>query len=526
MRAKSLLLVSMVAAVLAGCGGGGIDLNVATTDNSVNNSTNTSGGGTTNPCASYVDATNATFRGSFDGTNCTYGPEFVGVTKPLAVNLTIPFISGVHIFQDSLFVGQNVSSGVAPAAGAGPTLSIAAGTRIAFTDAGDYVLINRGARINAVGSPTAPITFTGFTDAVTRTAGAEDVQLWGGLVINGNAVTNKCTDAARVANQCHVVSEGQPSNYGGNDNAESSGTLRYVVIKHAGFEVAPGDELNGITFNAVGSGTVVENVQVYSSYDDGVEFFGGAVNVSNLVALYVRDDAIDFSDGYVGTVRNALVIQSATNGNNCVEGDNAGAAPFTVTPVSNPTLSNLTCLLSNNDVGTHGDSQGILVRRGARAQIQDSIVFTGFSPADSHECLELNGADTLGLAQSGSVTAKSTVVACNQLTAGSEPAVRGTLPNTDTVVRWFQGATTANGNYSVNTNNVLITDAANASVRVLEPDTFYTATQFVDAAAANFNVTPVRSGVRIGAVVRASDWTAGWTYGLSPNNRAQALWFE
>ncbi len=94
------------------------------------------------------------------------------------------------------------------------------------------------------------------------------------------------------------------------------------MIKHTGFEVAPGDELNGITFNAVGSGTTVENVEVYSAYDDGVEFFGGAVNVTNLVAMYVRDDSIDFSDGYVGTVKNALVIHPPQNGNNCIEGDN------------------------------------------------------------------------------------------------------------------------------------------------------------------------------------------------------------
>ena len=99
-------------------------------------------------------------------------------------------------------------------------------------------------------------------------------------------------------------------------------SLRYVVLKHTGFEVAPGDELNGITFNAVGSGTVVENVEVYSGYDDGVEFFGGAVNVTNLVAMYIRDDSIDFSDGYVGTVKNALVIHPPQNGNRCIEGDN------------------------------------------------------------------------------------------------------------------------------------------------------------------------------------------------------------
>ena len=96
------------------------------------------------------------------------------------------------------------------------------------------------------------------------------MSLWGGIVINGNGITNNCNDAERAADQCHVVSEGQPSHYGGDDNADNSGVLRYVIVKHTGFEVARDDELNGITFNAVGSGTTVENIQVYSTYDDGL----------------------------------------------------------------------------------------------------------------------------------------------------------------------------------------------------------------------------------------------------------------
>ena len=141
--------------------------------------------------------------------------------------------------------------------------------------------------------------------------------------------------------------------------------MRYVVVKHAGFEVAPGDELNGVTFNAVGSGTIVENLEIYSAYDDGVEFFGGAVNITNLVALYVRDDSIDFSDGYVGTVKNALGHpfaakrqqlhrrrQHRLRPNRQREPGGASTAPLT-----RPTISHMTCITSNFDVGTHGDSR-------------------------------------------------------------------------------------------------------------------------------------------------------------------------
>ncbi len=534
MRAKSLLLMSMVGVVIAGCDSGGINLNVATTNNSIDNSTNGGGGGSTNPCASYVDATNTTFRGSFDGVNCVYDTSFVSATKPLAVNMTVPLISGVHIFQGELFVGENVSSGAAPAEGTGPTLTIAAGNTIAFTAPSHYVLINRGSRIIADGTEVAPITFTGYTDAVSGTAAPEANGLWGGIVINGNGITNRCTDAARAANQCHVVSEGRPSNYGGSTNSESSGVLRYVLVKHAGYEVISGsnDELNGITFNAVGSGTTVENVEVYSSFDDGVEFFGGAVNVRNYIALYVNDDSIDFSDGYSGSVTNALVIHSEFGGNNCVEGDNAGAPPFTVTPVSNPTISNMTCIMSSNDGGVHGNSSGVLLRRGTRAEIRDSIVFAGFGLPSSNVCFEINGTDSLALAAAGNLRTRSTIVACNQpgtTTPSPEPfTALGTFANNDTVqVAWLPGLNpSANGaNYSFNTNNVVITDAENANVRVLTPQTYFTATQFVDPAATNFSVTPV-GAARIGAVLQADDWTAGWTYGLKVGSRGQVLWFE
>lgn len=520
MRAKSLLLTSLAVAGLAGCGSDGIDLNVSTTDNSVDNSTSTGGNGSDNPCASYVDpTTNSTVQGSFDGTNCVYSANFVSTSKPLTVDLTIPFISGVHIFQDSLFVGTNVSSGAAPAAGTGPTLTIEAGNKLAFIDAADYLLINRGSSIVAAGSPSAPITFSGYTDLVTQSAGAEDVQLWGGIVINGNGITNNCTDAERSANQCHVVSEGQPSNYGGNDNTESSGTLQYVVVKHTGFEVAPGDELNGITFNAVGSGTTVDHVEVYSTYDDGVEFFGGAVNVANLVALYVRDDSIDYSDGYVGTISNALVIHSETNGNRCIEADNIGETrastqSLNTTPISNPSITNLTCITSNMDSGTHGDSEGLLFRFGARVQLADSIVFGGYGASASNECFEIESTEGLAAAQAGDTTVKSTIITCQEATKGS-------LANGDTLTDWVTDEAT----YANNTDNFIITDATSANVSVLAANSFYTATSFTDASGTGFTVTPV-GDASIGAVTAGDDWTANWTYGLHAANRGQPLWFE
>jgi hypothetical protein len=516
---------------LAGCEGGDIVLAPTNIDNSVDNSQ--SGGGGTNPCAAYTDpASGGSVQGSFDGSNCTYSSTFVGLGNPLTTDVTIPFISGVHIFTDSLVVGTNVSSGAAPAGGTGPVLTITAGATLAFADSQDYLLINRGSQIIADGSPVAPITLTGFSDAVTGTAGPEDVQLWGGVVINGNGITNNCTDDQRATDQCHVVSEGQPSNYGGDDNTESSGVLRYVVVKHSGFEVAPGDELNGITFNTVGSGTVVENLEIYSTFDDGIEFFGGAVDITNYIALYVRDDSIDFSDGYIGNVTNALVIHQLTDGNRCVEGDNIGSGradagePLDTAPISNPTISNLTCIMSNQPAGTHDPSEGIVLRRGPQAQFVDGIVFGGYAedPEADNECFEIDDETTRLFAQNGDTTMNQFLIAC-------EDPTKDSLPNGDDIAEWVLGLnpSSSGADYSFNVGNVIIDDPRNANVEIL--DLFYSP-EADDAGVVTVTddlgnpVTFTPESGQLGAVTRSDDWTANWAFGLSPSNRAQPLWFE
>ena len=538
------LTSASLTAVLAACSSGDINLAPTNIDNSTGGGGG--GGGGTNPCATYTVG-GATRRGAFDGTNCTYDAAFVSDTSPLTVDLTIPFFSGVHIFQSSLVVGQDVSTGAAPTTG--PTLTVQAGSRVAFTDSGDYLLVNRGSRIVADGSPAAPITFTGFADAVSNTAGPYDVQLWGGIVINGHGLTNNCTDTQRANNDCHVEAEGRPSYYGGNNNADNSGVLRYVVVKHPGFEVAVGDELNGVTFNAVGSGTVVENLQVYSAYDDGVEFFGGAVNVSNFVALYVRDDSIDFSDGYVGTIDNALVIHSPTEGNRCIEGDNVASTRLSAgasqAPLTKPTIRHLTCIPSNVDGATHGDSEGPVIRYGARMILTDSIIDGGRATARfgraSNECFELDRDstnDTSTAAQAGESTLNRTVLSCQ------EAYVSGTadnLLNGDTGLQWIAGAG-PNGTYPFNTFNVVITDPANANVQVLQPGTFFSVDSngvatpaalatvtITDAAAATVTIgsdtNPVIDGY-IGAVRSTANWTAPWTFGLNVGNRSITPWWE
>jgi hypothetical protein len=296
--------------------------------------------------------------------------------------------------------------------------------------------------------------------------------------------------------------------------------------------VAPGNELNGITFNAVGSGTVVENVQVYSTYDDGYEFFGGAVNLTNAIALYVRDDSFDYSDGYVGTITNALAIHWRSDGNRCIEGDNVGESradagvDLATAPLTEPTITNMTCITSNQDLatgGTHDDSEGATMRRGAKLVLENSIFYSAYGTAvnavTSNECYEIDDDDGVSrgfAATNDAFNVQNTVVAC-------EEAVKDSFANGDTILEWVQGAnpSTNGADYSFNVGNVVITDVANANVQVLQPGTFYTAAAIVDAGGA----TVVADASGLGAVQGSDDWTSPWAFGLDPSNADEPLWF-
>jgi hypothetical protein len=374
-----------VALSLTACGGD-IVLDASTIDNSIDNSDNSSTGGSTtnqNPCALYVK-NGLTVQGNIEGDNCRYTSQFVSSSNEIASNVTFSALEngGAHIFNESLYVGENFRSLTdAQAAGVteggdGPTLFIEAGATLAF-QANRAVVINRGSQIRAEGSASAPIIFTSETD-INGNVTPEATEEWGGMVINGFGFTNACQYDSGWAfepnsaldegsalslvtgTDCSIAVEGligsDQSNYGGEFPEDNSGVLEYVLVKHAGSALSPGNELNGITFGAVGSETKVENLQIYSNVDDGIEFFGGGVNVTNYVALYIQDDSIDIDDGYYGTITNALVIQGggidasvgSRTGAHCVESDGASARSendvFDEGYLSRGTINNLTCI--------------------------------------------------------------------------------------------------------------------------------------------------------------------------------------
>jgi hypothetical protein len=543
--------------LLAACESGDINIEPATTVTDSNNTTTVGSGGSSNDiCASYVK-NGQTIQGTADANgNCSYGSAFVGPKNNLTVDLLIPALpnGGAHIFTSSLFVGETYrtqaelqAAGITQG-GDGPTLTVEAGATLAFQTNKDFIIINRGSRILADGRADAPITFTSVSD-INGTVDPEGVQQWGGMVINGFGVSNKCSyDGTRgqpgfqltPATECSIEAEGSAgddeSQYGGDDDADDSGLMRYVLVKHTGAEVGNGDELNGISFGGVGSSTVVENLQVYSTYDDGIEMFGGSVSFTNYVALYARDDSIDIDEGWNGSITNALVIQSATDGNQCIEADGIGSysagdarnADFIARGLnSRPTINNLTCIVSPNVGGTHGEGAGWRFREGIWPVISDSLLITSFAANDTtalddNFCLRIDDAETQAAAVNGDLQLNSVIFACQENSKGNaiggfanEQAFAESTGN--------QFATVASGSAldasTAAGPELQLTDGAQKVTSVSW------SSSMVDSAAPLATTMPTTGDI-LGAVSATADWTLGWTFGIEPANRSQPLWFE
>ena len=172
-------------------------------------------------------------------------------------------------------------------------LDIARGAVIAGSSSEDFIVVEQGCQINAAGTLAQPINFTAI-EAVTGNVSSNARGLWGGLVINGFAPINDCPEGAQGGTaQCTKEGEANSGTFGGDQPDDNSGVLNFVVVSYAGSNVDPENQLNGIAFQGVGAGTVVDYVQVHNNLDDGIEFFGGTVNATHVVLTGNADDPFD-----------------------------------------------------------------------------------------------------------------------------------------------------------------------------------------------------------------------------------------
>jgi hypothetical protein len=246
------------------------------------------------------------------------------------------------------------------------TLTIEKGT-IFHSVSKSSLVVTRGAKINAVGTEAQPIVMAG--EATSTYDGNGE---WGGLVLQGFGYDNNCGDP-KVETICNIEGEGASGTFGGFDNADNSGSLKYVIVTEAGDQLGNGDELNGIGFMGVGYGTDLDYIQVHNNFDDGVELWGGAADLKHLVLTSIKDDSIDWDEGYVGNIQYALIVQTQNQDNakkgkyHAFELDTAGDASESAYQESNPTVANVTAIASLSAAEANG-GDGIHLKKGSEGQ--------------------------------------------------------------------------------------------------------------------------------------------------------------
>ncbi len=258
--------------------------------------------------------------------NPTVVGNIVEVSGDLTANATWS-ASKIYLLKGNVFVTNNATLTIEP----GTIIKGDKGTKGAL-------IITRGAKINAAGTADKPIVFTS-----SITAGARSHGDWGGVILLGKGLNNLGTSVAIEG----ISDDSDKAKHGGTDASDNSGIMKYVRIEYAGIALGPDNEINGLTFGSVGSGTTIDYIQVYRSGDDAFEWFGGSVNCTHLLAIDSWDDDFDTDNGFSGKVQfglaQRLAVTADVSGSNGFESDN-NSSGSDLTPQTSAIFSNMTIL--------------------------------------------------------------------------------------------------------------------------------------------------------------------------------------
>jgi hypothetical protein len=430
------------------------------------------------------------------------GKKVCSLTGEVTSDLTL--VAGNYYKLDGkVAIGKDMGADGTKSGGVSAELTIEPGVTVFGESGNDYLVVMRGSDIHAVGTSSAPIIMTGRQDILGEADIVNTRGLWGGLVILGQAPINKCsfstqgsaTSAGTRVDPCEKEVEGSAGDtMGGELPNDSSGSLKYVRVQYAGYEVFPGNELNGITFGGVGNGTVVNYIQVHNNQDDCVEFFGGTVDVKHLICTGAGDDNLDIDWGYQGRMQYVLVQQSNGVGDHVVESDNTNAdaaVAYLTEPRSNPIVANFTFLSSGKD-------EIFKLKEGVSGQYYNGVAVV---KDGSTNCIETTFAET---AQDGAVTPhfsmNSIAIQCNGFIKTDGLA---TVAQIEAIVREgasnLYGTNSGGGSY-VSTLSGPVNGSAETAATVTAIPNTYNADGF-------FDTTDY-----IGAVKGATDtWYKNWT---------------
>jgi hypothetical protein len=376
----------------------------------------------------------------------------------------------------------------------GATLTIEPGTVVKGKVSGGTgaaaLVIARGAKIEANGTAQNPIIFTSELDTLNGNLTHEDTGLWGGLVVLGNASINSRANGQPAGTPAQDQVEGfsvtggdvDLITFGGTNDADNSGTIRYVSIRHGGAVIGTANEINGLTLGGVGSGTTVEYVEIFANKDDGVEFFGGTVNARYLVSAFNNDDAFDMDQGYRGNLQFLFAILgdiTTDAGDKGFEWDGA-TSPLTATPKAKTAVANVTIIGAST---TGKGSYAMNIRDAVEASVYNSVFLNFEKMVDFEDDVD-DGPNPAPVLMNNifysHVTANNTAAALNARPAGAVDAttIIGHATNRFVTPDLVKVGYTADGSLDprLKTGSAALTAAA-----TLPDNGFFTATDYLGA---------------------------------------------
>ena len=395
--------------------------------------------------------------------------------------------NNVYFINGTVFIGENtVNTPVDDKV----SLTIDPGVKLVAEGGQTALVINRGGMIFANGTRSKPVIMTSVTDDGTLDVLSARGE-WGGLTINGSAPQNTATGFSE--------GEGATGQYGGGENPnpdDNSGAVTYLQIRYAGFAITADDELNTLSLQAVGRGTILDYIHSHNGADDGIEFYGGTVDAKHILITGQDDDALDWTNGWTGNIQHVL-IEHTNSGDNCIEADNLGANPI-AEPRSNPTVSNLTCITS---LLQRPNGHAFELKAGTGMQMYNSVI--GGALESSEGCILIRGSATFDLSvTSGSLNntlRMDNSLITEQCAAALADNYGGDATAPFTADEWFAAQ-----------NN-----SSSGTVDLGGPEGWTNGANINGVAVEELSQSnPFFDQVdHIGAIGgEASDWTAGWTF--------------
>ena len=375
------------------------------------------------------------------------------------------------------------------------TLTIAAGAVLYGSTGQSWLAVNRGNRISAVGTATQPVIFTSRDNILGLNDDTSQGQ-WGGVVLMGRGITTDCRVGTVASSTCERDTEGAAdlARYGGRDNAYNAGRISFAQIRFSGFVLGSNSELQGLTAEGIGTGTVLDHIQIHNSSDDSTELFGGAINLNFFVATGTDDDSLDVDTGAQANIQYAMLLPRPGRGDGLMEIDSNGNEADT--PRTKLNLVNFVAVQQQVSSDNEANAQAAIFTRGN----SDVTLANGVIVAPNNECIRVNGSG----ANPATLTARSVVMQCNAtkfLGSGSYTAAQ---------VAGFFGTGT-------NNNNDAFTNTLTGTGLYFNGANENAVTAFDATSLSSFFQVP--SPNRIGAAwAENNQWYVGWTCNSSTAN--------